>query len=128
VYRIETSYVAVEPKRRRNRSGSSDDDHRSLAESMSTSSRPFAQHTNIASSSNEAVLSSTGGGDSTIMNDYLQQKQLPRDESSGQGSKWKQEQRRARIKITLRRTPDYTQWLVENPHGSGDDDTQGDNN
>lgn len=106
IVRVQTSYVTVEPKRRKQQQ-TAQEDPRQRGE-------PGA--------SSVAALPPTG----EVASDQPAQGSSSRQRSSGAG----RELRRARIVITVKRTQDYERWLEENPlqaiiAGDGDDDEAG---
>lgn len=114
IVRVETSYVVVEPKRRKQRPQQGG---RYQAAHQSDMMRPLPV----------AAASMAGGTYGLHAVAPIQQVGATTEPyKSGIGDekipgKEKQEQRRARIIITVRRTEEYKQWLIENPH-HGDDD------
>ena len=108
VDRVQTSYVTVEPKRRKQGQGGA-----SGGQGDAPSPPAAAATTAAAGPSSEAASDQTGQGSSR------QQKA-----AGGAGGR---ELRRARIVITVKRTESYERWLEENPlqaiiAGDGDDD------
>lgn len=131
IVRIETSYVAVEPRRKR-QSTAAAARTRALpaSEHVGKPSAPRrTQHTTYApeSQSTMEVLSESVG--TTIESPSLSVQQTPHKQKVQHGkskeSSRGKELRRARIIITVKRTADYRRWLDENPQhessGDGDD-------
>mmetsp|Transcript_13874 Transcript_13874/g.19718 ORF Transcript_13874/g.19718 Transcript_13874/m.19718 type:complete len:256 (-) Transcript_13874:99-866(-) len=109
IIRLQTSYVAVEPKKKKDRAASISDQptsHGSLptpAESASTTAAAAASSRIDQSQSSVAIPS------------------VPEQQNLSEGTL-----RRSRIVITVKRTDAYVQWLKENPiqdvHSGDDDD------
>lgn len=100
IVRVQTSYVAVEPKRKTQQQGTNADQQTNITAGPTTTSQGPATLQNQASGQPTVVKKSQGRSKGTPL-------------------------RRARIVITVRRTRAYTLWLVENPNhltGGGDDD------
>lgn len=136
IVRIETSYVAVEPRRKRQSAATARARAVSVGEQIGKSSLPrmIPHHTTtiVGSQSIAEVASGSFGSGletSSVITASTSQKtkksQHGKSKESGRGK----ELRRARIVITVRRTDDYRQWLEENPQlessgnsGEGDDE------
>jgi len=118
IERIQTSYVAVEPKRRKS----------PTAHISTTSTESGAQITqeplkSIPTASTETVTSSsTTGVEGHMQSSHLtapsaalKAASFPMTRSKKSKGGATSEVRRARIMITVKRTPEYRQWLQDNP-------------
>lgn len=121
---MHTSYVTVEPKRRKQASQLSDQDGRGVQKSTHpvTSTRDpstVSAEEQIPAKESKAAVSQPQ------QEPITQQGGASSRQSGGRGTSGR-ELRRARIVITVRRTPNYQRWLEENPlqaMTSGDADT-----
>ena len=110
--RVQTSYVTVAPKRRKQQQGSGQvGDEAQAQEPVSV-----PPHTAESATSSQGQAAPQGSS---------------RQRGSGAGAAAAgRELRRARIVITVKRTQSYEQWLEENPlqaiiSGDGDDEAEG---
>mmetsp|Transcript_32897 Transcript_32897/g.72559 ORF Transcript_32897/g.72559 Transcript_32897/m.72559 type:complete len:303 (+) Transcript_32897:294-1202(+) len=116
IIRIHTSYVAVEPKRKRHDSVTSEEPSPQLEPQSSPYAHSDTTAAHAVSSSSEqqdkAIYSSPPGsvGDASNLGQKAPHHQQ-QQQSRAKGSPLK----RARIIITVKRTPEYKQWLDENP-------------
>jgi len=110
IVRVETSYVVVEPRRKKQKPQQDQTEGGGMPGATSQSaamSQPF--------SVGAAPMAAGGTGSTHVAGTAMALAGATAE------PKVKQEQRRARIIITVRRTEEYRQWLIENPH-HGDDD------
>ena len=115
VYRVQTSYVAVEPKRRKSQQTTPTSGMSPVVESI-TPSAPAAEPMALVPPA-AAVATSVGRGG-------------PSQTGGAGGGSRERELRRARIVITVKRTESYKAWLEANPlqaiiAGDGGDDEEG---
>jgi hypothetical protein len=112
MYRVNTSYVTVEPKKRKLPSqGSEQEEDSALAhsgESGSVSGSPLVTSTSPAGDSKPPAAQQSPTQEITTS-------AQPSTTSSRGGRTSGRELRRARIVITVRRTESYKRWLEENP-------------
>jgi hypothetical protein len=110
-YRVNTSYVTVEPKKRKLPSQGSEQEEDSA----------FAHPTDSSSVSGSPLVTSTPAADSKPPAAQQSPTQettsaQPSTTSTSRGGRASgRELRRARIVITVRRTESYKRWLEENP-------------
>lgn len=130
IVRIQTSYVSVEPKRRKNaptmkKSGTSQFNQESAQSSVSSAILPAVVSQTSASISSlhstpvNAIVLQGGVTSKTQDNSARQRKNVASGRAKGVPL------RRARIVITVRRTEDYKKWLEETPYEAivaGEDD------
>jgi hypothetical protein len=108
--RVNTSYVTVEPKRRKNPSPSKEGQEEAarVASPLETSSNLSPQPGHSQATSNAGAVEKS--------QQALQEIADPEPAVLGsRGQSAGRELRRARIVITVRRTESYTRWLEENP-------------
>lgn len=109
--RVHTSYVTVEPKRRKNSSPLKE--HQ---EEVAHSSPPLVLSTeNIPKPGYSEVTAITGTLEKSPSSLHEPVESLPGPLGVPRGRSSGRELRRARIVITVRRTESYTRWLAENP-------------
>jgi len=121
IERIQTSYVAVEPKRKKAPSAQ-------LTSTATESSVHVPQESlkSVPTTSSETPILSTKAAvharhaqGSHVSSAPIPSKFVASPSPAGRGKKSKggasSEVRRARIMITVRRTPEYKQWLLDNP-------------
>jgi len=125
IVRIETSYVSVEPRKRGQKAKGVSEDQPEVSGNFA----PRTAHVSLKKSS--ASLKDDGENLGKVSSSDTKKENVSRLKlksspkvKTGKDSKDKQEQRRARIMITLRRTSMYSKWLVENPQqfNVGDDE------
>lgn len=108
-HRVHTSYVTVEPKRRKQASQQSDQDEDQVHQVQSAS-------LSGDSASASAVSETTKTKESKTKSDTATQSGIqPARQGGSRGASSGRELRRARIVITVRRTESYKRWLEENP-------------
>jgi len=124
IVRIQTSYVPVEPKRKKaatrgtlhSREAAKHKQHK-----VKTSAEPAFLETSTGdlqthSSLTTAVLQSEVGSSVLRRSQSTKRRMTKTQEGKGKGKESRgKELRRARIIITVKRTEDYKQWLKENP-------------
>lgn len=136
IVRVQTSYVAVEPKRKKNIAGeiagstSEGQEAMDLGEaSTATTTATRAAHVGLTSTGATEIISTPAGPVSpshfpTVPSMEQQavatipvepQGEFSRSRKSHQGRVKGSPLRRARIIITVKRTEEYKQWLEENP-------------
>ena len=121
--RVQTSYVTVEPKRKKRDAPS--------VEVPGSGTEPGSGSIVASISSVSHAPPSLAAYPPPVQHQVSTQERRPSRQRGGRGSpgdkRGERELRRARIVITVRRTPAYKQWLDENPlqaviaHG-GDDE------
>lgn len=105
--RVQTSYVTVEPKRRKQQQATgADESQRQQGDAGGSAGGALSQATSVEQSGEISTMLSRSRSSSSSANREL---------------------RRARIVITVKRTESYERWLEENPlqailAGDGDDD------
>lgn len=121
IERIQTSYVAVEPKRKKAPPSAQ------LTSNKAESSAHMPQESlkSVPTTSSGPPILSTKATEQTrhvqsshISSTPITSKPAASPYPAGRGKKSKggaSEVRRARIMITVRRTPEYKQWLLDNP-------------
>jgi len=126
ITRIQTSYVSVEPKRKKQ--GTLLTSLEALAYSSVGAPAPITE----ASTATTQVQSSAVPTGPSIDSGYLLEPNRSQrmDPGACLRPSGGREMRRARIIITVRRTPEYAKWLEENPHraavvGEEDEDLTG---
>jgi len=129
IVRIQTSYVSVEPKRRKNappmkKSGTSHYSQESAQSSVSSAMLPvtasqISPMTSLYPAQAEIIATHEDVASKTQDNSTRQRKNITGGRVKGVPL------RRARIVITVRRTQDYKKWLEETPYEAivaGEDD------
>lgn len=124
IVRIQTSYVPVEPKRKKaaargtlhSREAAKQNQHK-----VKTSAEPVFVETSTGNlqtrSSVTTVVPQSELGSSVLRGSHSTKRRMTKtQEGKGKGKESRgKELRRARIIITVKRTEDYKQWLEENP-------------
>eukprot|EP00816_Leptocylindrus_hargravesii_P011054 CAMPEP_0196822066 /NCGR_PEP_ID=MMETSP1362-20130617/82035_1 /TAXON_ID=163516 /ORGANISM="Leptocylindrus danicus, Strain CCMP1856" /LENGTH=306 /DNA_ID=CAMNT_0042201513 /DNA_START=114 /DNA_END=1031 /DNA_ORIENTATION=- len=105
IVRVETSYVVVEPRRKKLKPQQDQTEGGGMAGAASQSAA-MSQPLPVGA----ATMAAGGTGAMYVAGTAMALAGATAE------PKVKQEQRRARIIITVRRTEEYRQWLIENPH------------
>ena len=112
LHRLQTSYVAVEPKKKKDRAASISDQPPTSHGSLPTPAESAAPPAAAATATSRIDRSQAVTMDSPP---------VPEHQNLSEGTL-----RRSRIVITVKRTEAYVQWLKENPiqdiHSGDDDD------